>query len=135
MDSKTFFGNEQEMKNYQDLAAAFIRNVITVQDIETFIKANGWNRFDNISFDDHGWSINYSSFAIGYISFPVEKVSNYCYAKLVAEKLRDGFVVKEDSKPNILTIEKHLGVCEQDGNQLTNMLRCPSATALLSRSS
>ncbi len=112
-------------KNYQMMAALFLESIVTISDYDKFFVANDWNEFDNISKTPGGRSSRYSSFAVSQISFPVDKVTDYCYARLISEKLKDGFIIQ---KPDFYYIQKHFGICEHDGNQLTHLLRTsPSA--------
>jgi len=132
MAGKAFHGKDQTIKeNYQMLAATYLEQIVTQQGVRTFIEANCWNRYDNLGLIE-GRSCRYAGFAVSKITFPADKVTNYCYAKFVTEKLREGFDIGE--KPDVHNVERALGICEQDGSQLTNVLRRGrAASAYLAR--
>ena len=132
MDGKTFYGTDQDIKkNYQLLAASFLENVVSTTKVEELTAANAWNRYEMMPAVIETRSCKYSSFAISHISYPAEKVTNYCFARLMCEKLKDGFSIV---KPDLYILERDIGICEHDGNQLTNILRkSPSAATFLSR--
>lgn len=121
MKGQCFYAAPVEVKkNYQTMAALFLESFVTISDYDRFYEANDWNYYDTIRKTPGGRSCCYSSFAVSQISFPVDKVTDYCYAKLISERLKDGFDIQ---KPDIESMEKELEICERDGNQLTNLLR------------
>lgn len=121
MKSQCFKASPEEAKkNYQTLVAMFLESVVTIKDYNRFFEANDWNRFDVCPKTPKGRSCRYASFAVSQISFPTEKVINYCFARLISEKIKDGFEIQI---PDFIGIQKELEICEQDGNQLTNLLR------------
>ncbi|MGQ9846063.1 MAG: tubulin-like doman-containing protein [Bacteroidales bacterium] len=129
MKGQCFYATPEEVKkNYQTMAALFLESMVTIEDYESFFETNDWNTFDNIRKTNGGRSCCYSSFAVSQISFPVDKVTDYCYARLISERLKDGFDIQ---KPDFDSMQKDIGICEHNGNQLTNLLRkLPSATIL-----
>lgn len=130
MGGQCFYAAPEEVKkNYQTMASLFLESLVTIPDYEKFFQANDWNTFDNVRKTPGGRSCCYSSFAVSQISFPVDKVTDYCYAKLISERMKDGFDIK---RPDFYTMQKHLGICEHDGNQLTNLLRTTKSASILS---
>jgi len=132
MDGRMLYGAESEVKqNYQMLAATYLEQIVTQPGVRTFIEANCWNRYDNLGLIE-GRSCRYAGVAVSKITFPVEKVARYCYAKFVTETLASGRDV--EGCPSVEVIERALGIHEQDGGRLTNVLRrSDSAEAFAAR--
>ncbi|MEO0021689.1 MAG: tubulin-like doman-containing protein [candidate division WOR-3 bacterium] len=130
LQGRTFYvrgGGDREIRNnYQELLASFLGTLLTSIDFDETLAANSWNRFDALPLTSNGRSRNYSTFGISHISFPVHKVTNYCYSRLISEVLKLGF---DFSNPDLQKFERDNSICERDGNQLTNYLRdkCRSA--------
>lgn len=132
ISGRCFHGSPQDVKeNFQTMAALFITSVVTIEDYEDFLEANEWNLYDNVRTTSKGRSCCYASFAVSQISFPVDKVVNYCYTRLISQKLKDGFGI---TYPDFYKIQKDLGICEHDGEQLTHALRqCPAGSQILEK--
>ncbi len=131
IDGRTFAGSHDKVQgDYKDFAASFLELIAANRYFEATTYANNWNRFDQPKIYD-GRSFNYASFAVSHISFPVEKVTNYCNYKYVCEDLAGGFNL-DLTPPEDL--EKRDELAERDGEQLTGKMHaCDEYTKIKNR--